>query len=64
MYGLHFATVATRWDPLAGGALEVQQKMHIRKKSENFYKKIIDFNLYYTSFVPLWELAHDSATQW
>ena len=33
-YGLHFATVATRWDPLAGGALEVQQKMHIRKQSE------------------------------
>ena len=43
---------------------EVQQKMHIRKKSEKFYKKIIDFNLYYTSFVQLWELAHDSATQW
>ena len=30
-YVPHRAKVATRWDPLAGGALEVRQKMHIRK---------------------------------
>ena len=30
-YGLHFATVATRWDPLCGGALEVQKKVGIAK---------------------------------
>ena len=27
--------------------------MHIRKRSEQFTKKIIDFNLYCTSFIPL-----------
>ena len=30
---------------------KVQQKMHIRKQSEKYYKKIIDFQSIYTVFI-------------
>ena len=32
-YGLHFSTVISRRDPLAGGAIEVLKKMYMCKKS-------------------------------
>ena len=38
-YGPHFATVATRWDPLAGGALEGTTK--------NAYMQIFDEKVYF-----------------
>ena len=40
-YVPHRANVATRWDPLAGGALEGTTKnAHVQEKREIFAKKI------------------------
>ena len=36
-YGLHFSTVISRRDPLAGGAIEVRKKSHIRKGEAIFF---------------------------
>ena len=38
-YGLHFSTVISRRDPLAGGDIEVLKKMHIRKQNEKYLAK-------------------------
>ena len=41
-YGLHFSTVISRRDPLAGGALEVTFFLTYASKASIFYEKTID----------------------
>ena len=43
----------------ANYAAKVLKKMRIRKQSEKNYKKIIDFNLFYSSIGIYGELAHE-----
>ena len=42
-YGLHFSTVISRRDPLAGGAIEVTFFPTYASKASIFYEKAIDY---------------------